>query len=33
MDITRLAIQNNRTTLVFLAVMILLGINAFNNIK
>ncbi len=32
MDITRLAIQNNRTTLVFLAVMILLGINAFNNI-
>jgi multidrug efflux pump subunit AcrB len=32
MNITRLAIQNNRTTLVFLAVMILLGINAFNNI-
>jgi multidrug efflux pump len=32
MNITRLAIQNNRTTLVFLVVMILLGINAFNNI-
>jgi multidrug efflux pump subunit AcrB len=32
MNITRLAIQNNRTTLVFLIVMILLGINAFNNI-
>jgi len=32
MNITRLAIQNNRTTLVFLAVLILLGIQAFNEI-
>jgi multidrug efflux pump len=32
MNITRLAIQNNRTTLVFLAVMILLGLNAYNTI-
>ena len=32
MNITRLAIQNNRTTIVFLLVIILLGINAYNNI-
>lgn len=32
MNITRLAIQNNRTTIVFLLVLILLGIEAFNKI-
>ena len=32
MNITRLAIQNNRTTLVFLIVMVLLGLDAYNKI-
>jgi multidrug efflux pump len=32
MNITRLAIQNNRTTIVFLLVLIMIGISAFNNI-
>jgi len=32
MSITRLAIQNNRTTLVFIAVLILLGIQAYQSI-
>ena len=32
MNITRLAIQNNRTTVVFLLVLILVGVTAFNKI-
>ena len=32
MNITRLAIQNNRTTIVFLLVLVLLGVEAFNKI-
>ena len=32
MNITRLAIQNNRTTIVFLVVLVLLGVDAFNKI-
>ncbi|MEH6343731.1 MAG: efflux RND transporter permease subunit [Bermanella sp.] len=32
MNITRLAIQNNRTTLVFLVVLVLVGLQAYQNI-
>jgi len=32
MNITRLAIQNNRTTIVFLLVLVMLGVEAFNKI-